>query len=503
MTTRELKKLNKYPEFESNSGIDGIIDFIASDYNDYPERLTTRRQKNRYFEKFGAESYFEVRNVNGVPTLFYHPVARINLEVARPSQREREAIMQRIYNDPVRGLGIGLGQFFHQVAMSYLNIPKKVTDEFLKRQGDYTVTRLPKKQVNAPIVAKAPNERWGIDFIDLRPYIPADMPEWIQQGPQRRVHNPAWNRYPKWCLTVVDHFSGKVFAKAMPNKKMPTVVDHLQQICSENGNTYPHIIQADNEFQTIVLKRWCNEHSVQLLKTSPYMPTSNGKVERMNREIRKKIRAGFVRNNNFQWGNLLPTYAENINRQQSTRSHLTPNQLWVPGYNPPPARDAPNPEQRRPSGWLRDDMTTQQRLEYGQDYQIWRARKMLAQGRSPTLFQVGDLVRINLLALSERMRELKEEGRVNKLAVYYTPEIYRVSRVLVSPPNATIRTRYIIEERNTGIVVMRGRQPRQFFASELILQEPTRAGVGPNRRQFVQTSIQPADMQRALQLNLI
>ena len=156
MTTRELKKLNKYPEFESNSGIDGIIDFIASDYNDYPERLTTRRQKNRYFEKFGAESYFEVRNVNGVPTLFYHPVARINLEVARPSQREREAIMQRIYNDPARGLGIGLGQFFHQVAMSYLNIPKKVTDEFLKRQGDYTVTRLPKSKSMRRLSQKLP-----------------------------------------------------------------------------------------------------------------------------------------------------------------------------------------------------------------------------------------------------------------------------------------------------------------------------------------------------------
>ena len=27
--------------------------------------------------------------------------------------------------------------------------------------------------------------------------------------------------------------------------------------------------------------------------------------------------------------------------------------------------------------------------------------------------------------------------------------------------------------------------------------------VGPNRRQYVQTSISPADMQRALQLNLI
>ena len=96
MTTRELKKLNKYPEFENNSDIDEIIDFIASDYNDYPERLITQRQRNRYFEKFGAESHFEVRNVNGAPTLFYNPVAQINLEVARPSQRERETKMQQI-----------------------------------------------------------------------------------------------------------------------------------------------------------------------------------------------------------------------------------------------------------------------------------------------------------------------------------------------------------------------------------------------------------------------
>ena len=502
MTTRELKKLNKYPEFETNAGIDGIIDFITSDYNDYPDRLITQRQRNRYFEKFGAQSHFEVRNVNDEPTLFYHPAAQINLAVARPSQRERETKMQQIYNDPARGLGVGLGQFFHQVAMSYLNIPKKATDEFLKRQGDYTVTRLPRKQVNAPIVAKSPNERWGIDFIDLRPYIPPDLTEWIQQGPQRRIRNPEWNRYPKWCLTVVDHFSGKVFGKSMPNKKMPTVVDRLQQLCNENGDTYPHIIQADNEFQTTALKRWCEEHNVQLIKTSPYMPTSNGKVERMNREIRKKIRAGFVRNNNLQWAGMLPTYIENINRQQSTKSHVTPNELWTPGYAPAAPRAAPNPEQRRPSSWLHDDMTAQQRQEYGQDYQIWRARKMLAQGRSPTLFQVGDLVRINLLALSERMRELKEEGRVNKLAVYYTPEVYRVARVMMAPPNATIRTRYTIQD-DAGANVMRGQQPRQFFASELILQQPTRAGVGPNRRQYVQTSISPADVRRALQLNLI
>jgi hypothetical protein len=73
---------------------------------------------------------------------------------------------------------------------------------------------------------------------------------------------------------------------------------------------------------------------------------------------------------------------------------------------------------------------------------------------------------------------------------------------MIATPNATIRTRYIIQD-DTGANVMRGQQPRLFFASELILQQPTRAGVGPNRRQYVQTSISPADMRRALQLNLI
>ena len=138
MTSRELKKLNHYPEFSTNAGINEIIDFIANGV--FPEGLNTR-QRTRYNVKFGAGSGFVVRNNN--QTLHYNPNANIDLEVVRPNQRQQR--IQAVYNDIRRGLGTGLGAFYHQLAMSYLNIPKEITDDFLRSQGDYIVAKVPRK----------------------------------------------------------------------------------------------------------------------------------------------------------------------------------------------------------------------------------------------------------------------------------------------------------------------------------------------------------------------
>ena len=66
----------------------------------------------------------------------------------------------------------GLETFYKSVSSQYLNIQKKLTDEFLQLQGDYIVGKVPKKQkINAPIVTSVPNERWGIDLIDMQQYV--------------------------------------------------------------------------------------------------------------------------------------------------------------------------------------------------------------------------------------------------------------------------------------------------------------------------------------------
>jgi hypothetical protein len=196
-------------------------------------------------------------------------------------------------------LGTGLGAFYHQIAMSYLNIPKTLTDEFLRQQGDYLVARVPRKLVNKPILTRVPNERWGVDLINMENYTS------IQ------------NHFRRYILTVVDYFSGKVFARALRNRNNnavnPTLSNAINDICVNEAQTFPHTIQGDGEFTAGAFRAWCNANNIEFIKTTSYTPTSNGKVERMNREIRKKIKAGFIRQNNLVWNAVgqLQSYVEN------------------------------------------------------------------------------------------------------------------------------------------------------------------------------------------------
>ena len=44
-----------------------------------------------------------------------------------------------------------------------------------------------------------------------------------------------------------------------------------------------------------IKREYCNNNNIQQILSSSHHPSANGKVERKNREIRKKIKAGFIR----------------------------------------------------------------------------------------------------------------------------------------------------------------------------------------------------------------
>ncbi len=504
--SNNLKTLNNYPEFNSTAGINAIQQFILSPANAriYPASVNTNRKKQRYRDKFDGRSGFVVQNAR----LYYRkPNAGINLEVVYPNEREQK--IRGIYNDITKGLGTGLAQFYGQVAMHFLNIKKTDTDAFLRKQGDYVVGRLTKKQINAPIIAKKSNERWGIDLIDMTAYTENN------------------ENAPKWILTCVDYYSSKVFARHMPNKTLATIVIKMQDICQSN-NTFPRMLQADGEFhagnpnQANVLKQWCERNSIEFIKTLSYTPTSNGKIERMNREIRKKIRAGFVRNNNNVWATFLDDYIENINNQQTLKTKMTPNQLWVPGYNAAgPGLANPYIEIDDATGRIStniprrsDNMTQQQINNIAEAKQYKKAQDMLAQSEKkygkPKEFSIGDKVRISLYTISNKMREAKKERRINKLAIHWTPEIYRVESKNENREGVR-RTSYTVRNEETGIVFMNDQSragvrptPKLFFANELIAQDQIKiVNARPQYSGFNQTSVAPTTTNRALQLNRI
>ena len=107
--------------------------------------------------------------------------------------------------------------------MSYLNIPKEITEDFLRGQGDYTVAKIPHKLVNKPITTKVSNERWGVDLFDLTIYI-----------------------YASRLL------SGKTFARGIKNRENNNahlnLLNAINDICVNGAHTFPHTIQVDGKF---------------------------------------------------------------------------------------------------------------------------------------------------------------------------------------------------------------------------------------------------------------
>ena len=452
--TQELKTLNHIPEFRTDAQIAQIIHYVNT--GNFPPGLTPRQQ-HRYAQKFNG---FVVQH----GLLKYRPNANVNLTVCLNANKA--IVIQNIYNNIQRGLGQGLASFYHQVCQSYLNIKKSDTDDFLRRQGDYQITRIPRKaRINKPIQAEVPNERWGVDLIETTSYV----------SPQNNMF--------RFIFVAVDYFSGKIFARGMRNKLGQTLRTNFENIMTAN-NTTPHEVQGDGEFSQGQFLASCVAHGIRNIKTNPHSPTSNGMVERANKEIRKMLRSGFVRNNNHRWSPYLAQYVANLNSQVKARSKQSPDDLWTPGYNPLPAGHV------RHVGPLTDDSTLQERQDYHNEYLDQKVARQLQTGAVARIFHVGDSVRIRLENVSNPMRaRTKSRISVNLNVIHFSPEIYTVRSVRNFPGQPRPPEYYIND--SAGSTIFSGVVPKVFYGSDLLFVPPGSVNV----------SINPRTVARANQLN--
>lgn len=445
-TTTLLKKIQEYPELKTNNGIHDVIRYVNTRNAHmplvYPPGLNDR-QRNRFDSKFGNDDW-ATQHPN---RLFYRPVVhppqvpsyRLNLEIVYPARKQEK--LREIYDDDRRGLGIGLDLFYYQVCSKYLGIKRNEVRSFLKRQGDYQLTRHNEKVINKPVLAKSPNERWEIDTIFFKKY-GADLTDPRRHTPLPNNFNvltanrhyagaprPPFEVSYRYCLTVVDSFSKKVWAEPLYDTTSNDTRSALIRIINRS-HTIPRIIQTDNGaeyqgafddyIQTLILPNYTCQH----IKTASHTPTSNGLVERMNQEIRKRIKQGIVRHNNLEWVNHIQEYCDNINNQRHTKNSYTPNELWKPGYAEPP-----NVNIR--FNLKTDDHSNKNALRLGNQARIIRlANDQLRNGRR-NVFRVGDSVRIVLKANHGEVRARHKNGLEKKLdAINFSPQIYRVQHVV-------------------------------------------------------------------------
>jgi transposase InsO family protein len=98
----------------------------------------------------------------------------------------------------------------------------------------------------------------------------------------------------RYVLSLMDVFSRFVWLRPLVKKSSSHIAAYLREIYAETGP--PRIVQSDrgNEFRGAVLKL-LREMNIKAIKSSPYHPESQGKVERSHSSFRKKIRFDMFR----------------------------------------------------------------------------------------------------------------------------------------------------------------------------------------------------------------
>ena len=93
----------------------------------------------------------------------------------------------------------------------------------------------------------------------------------------------------KYLFTYIDNASRWPEAEPLRSITAKSVIKAFEKICLRNG--FPRTVISDNgtQFCSSDFKKFCKQHNIQEIKTSPYRPQSNGLVERMHATLSSMI----------------------------------------------------------------------------------------------------------------------------------------------------------------------------------------------------------------------
>lgn len=394
--------------FKSDKDIDNLITYLKT--KRLPSHLKTTYSFFNRAKEFSLNKDGEL-----ILTKTKHIVVK---------SKDKEKIMKALYDDITIGSGKGILAFYKLVASKYINIRRSDVEEFLKKQAYYQLQRPLTHITNKPIVATYPNQLYAIDLIDMEIY-------------------SNFNNRNKYILTIVDVFSGMCFLGKLTKKEAINVANEFERITA----VYPTYILCDNgtEFKGEFLD-YCKEHDIIVRNTTTYAPQSNGIAEGKNKQVRKLVRDVFLRTNQQNWTRYIDDIETNLNGTYNSNKKATPNELWSDT-----TENIQMPRRNLPQTIATNGLSKQQK----------EVKRMLAKQEmyDDKVLEVNDYVRIKMSALYSDIRRIVKQGKEKLLVVKYTPDIYRIVKVV--KPRKTKKLEYYVENEH-------GERPnRSFFLSDL------------------------------------
>ena len=169
----------------------------------------------------------------------------------------------------------------------------------------------PHKKAKAPHVsyhAGSPLERVHIDIL----------------GPL--IETPRENQY---VLVVVDQFTKWVECYPLPSQTAERVAStFVTEFVNRLGCPLELHSDQGRNFESHFFKRLCDMLEIAKTRTTPYRPSANGQVERMNRTILQILRC-FIRGEQTDWDLHLGTVGTSIRATVNLQTGFTPNFLML------------------------------------------------------------------------------------------------------------------------------------------------------------------------------
>ena len=385
----------------------------------------------KYLSKFKSEPFnkFILQDNN----IFYKPTKLIVIE----NETQKQKVLEELFNDDTNTIGKGVVAFYKYVISKYIGITREDVNQYLSTKGYFQMSQSITKRINKPIIAKYPNQMWGIDLIDLNDY---------------KSSNSKW----RYIMTVVDIFSRKVFLNKLKLKEAINTAIAFEEIMNRL-DVKPKYLLSDNGTEWLgEFSQMCEEYEIKQNFTRSYSPEANGVVERMNKELRKIMKAFFIRNNNEVWHNILNKIEDNKNHTYNSTVKNAPNEIWTPDKEEIP-RVLPEILANNPK--LKAKLSL-----------VKKAIEKIKKFKEEDNFKVGDIVRVKMSTIFANVRKLVKDGNTKQIVVNYTPELFIVRKVIVPRNKILERKRYVLENAD-GKVLSKNNTTLQFYASELLLFE--------------------------------
>ena len=164
---------------------------------------------------------------------------------------------------------------------------------------EFTTLNSQNKVTPKSVTAKHVQSQHQIDLIDL------------SNDPVK--HN---GKVHKYVLSVIDIFSRFLWLVPLKSKSSSHIVRVLQPMYDQHGP--PDRLQSHRgtEFEG-KLRSMCKNYKIKMIKSRPYHPQSQGKVERSHRSLRKKIMYDFINlgKKGVNWASNLASYNRILNEE--------------------------------------------------------------------------------------------------------------------------------------------------------------------------------------------